>query len=941
MRRVNTIVAAFIVCVTLCQGLEIVKDGKPQASIFCAGKALPGEREAAKELTEYIGKISGATVPTVNSEIASGIVLGTIASEHIPENIKGTLDGKSDEAFVIKSHGNRLFIVGKTQVGTYFGAVTLLSDYLNVRWFYPGEGGEYVEKRSSIVIPDVDRVEEPAFHWRELSQTSCGGKAMDSHRWAARNRLQAPPAFNPVIMITGDTKEFYEARLIDGIATRGGHLTYYNVAPPSKYLDSNPEFFALIDGKRSRNRQHSDTHHCLSNPQLQEMVVDYICDLNYKYGKRISFLFGGPDNVKGWCECESCRALDLNGTFDVSHRFHTVAQSIAKRVYERCPNAQLETWAYSNYRSIPKDVSIDRRMVVYFCSHGRCFAHTLDDPSCPRNVSMLKLINQWMALNPRVHLYEYAHCTPMHWTPIEKTLAHDLRLYRKMGILGWKEEITFPDSAWPSKPPTLEENPEHGAHRFGQEWLYWNVAARLTWNPDQDLNAIITDLESKYYGKAYAAMKTFNDKRRGAWDSCQGCFGYSNGDDRTARLLIKDGLREELVALLDKADTLAGDDAILKDRLHRDRIYFQHYWCKPNDSYREREGNLLTAPEPASKILIDGKDDDPAWAGACYASDFRRIAKEGGKMPEQLKTSVGIMADDANFYFLVQARESHPEKLKASDVKDGPLWDDDSFEILLDPMNTANAYYQVIVNSKGTVYDSRQSGNDTSVDFGVEAAATVEKDRYVLEIKVPVKKMEGVFGRGSNWKIQFARNRYVEDDLPSGCFTLYGTSPHARSDYRTISIGRALLKNGDFMEKDKKHPEWPRGWELNANCEYRGAGTPQAAIVMKSGAQCRQFLWDWKGPLGQSEKERPIRILFRASGTGSVNVFGPRYNDDWSGPKLKRKTIGTAQFGSFELSPEPRTYEARYTILPDEWIGLFFSLPKGNAVLENVAILFQ
>jgi len=302
---------------------------------------------------------------------------------------------------------------------------------------------------------------------------------------------------------------------------------------------------------------------------------------------------------------------------------------------------------------------------------------------------------------------------------------------------------------------------------------------------------------------------------------------------------------------------------------------------------------------------------------------------------------VGIMADDANFYFLVQAREPHPELLKAIDVKDGPLWNDDSFEILLDPMNTANAYYQVIVNTKGTVYDSRQSGNDTSVDFGVEAAATVVKDRYVLEIKVPVKKMEGVFGRGSNWKIQFVRNRYVDDGLQKGCFTLYGTLPHSRGDYRTISIGRPLLKNGDFMQINAKRPSRPNGWELNGNCEYKDGGTPKASIVMKQGAQLSQLLWDWHGPLGQSEKERPIRILFRASGTGAINVFGPRYNDDWSGPKLKRKNLGTAQFGTFELTPEPQTYEARYTILPDEWIGLYFSLPNGNAVLENVAILFQ
>ncbi len=929
-----------LLCVHLQAKLAVVQAGKPMTAMFISQEALPGEKAALEELSTYFRKISGATVPVTKDVNAAGIVLGTIDSPFVPKEIGRSFKGKSDESFVLKSVGTRVFIVGATQVGTYFGAVTLLSDYLNVRWFYPGEEGEYVKRSSDIALPKLDRLEEPAFRWRLLSQTSRGGKAIAGHTWAARNRLQAPPAFTTGPLTAGDTKEFYDARLIDGIATQGGHLTYYNAAPPAKYLDSHPEYFALVNGQRTRNKQHNDTHHCISNPDLQNLVVNSICDLYTTHGKRISFLFGGPDNVKGWCECDSCRALDLNGTFDVSHRFHTVAQSIAKRVFERCPDAQLQTWAYANYRSIPQNVSIDPRMVVYFCSHGRCFAHALDDTTCQRNVAMLKLIRQWLELNPRMHLYEYAHCTPMHWTPLENTLAHDLRLYKQMGILGWKEEVIFPDADWSGKIPLLDEDPTHGAHRLGQAWLYLNVAARLTWNPNLELDAVIADLESKYYGKAYRVMKSFHELRRAAWDNCQGCFGYPTGDDRTAKLLTKEGLKEKLLALLDQADTLA-DTPVLKERLHRDRVYLQHYWIKPNEVYRERESAILTAPTPASPIVIDGKDNDAAWTGACYISDFKSIKQDAAPLPPQLKTTVGIMADDANFYFLVQAHEPHPERIKASATKDGPLWSDDSIEIFLDPMNTANAYYQIIINTKGVVYDARQGGNDTSVDFGVKAAATVKKDQYTLEIKVPVKKMEGIFGGGCNWKIQIARNRKVQDDLPRGCFTLSGALPHLRNDYRTICIGRPLLQNGDFMQTDPKNSAKPLAWSLNDACKYRAPGTPQASIVLKPGGQLYQLLWDWKGPLGQSDAPRAIRVLFRASGSGSLRVFGTRYHDNWNSGKLQRQNFPNVPFGTFELNKQPRTYEVRYTIEPDQWIGLFFSQTKGNAVIENVAILFQ
>jgi hypothetical protein len=931
----DTALTGLLLCGMLLSADQIlVKDGKPAGTIWLDATAKPGEKTAAEELQTYLKKMSGAEFRTGAERNGSCIVLATVNTPGIPTTMKKALDGRKDESYLLKTEGGKLYIVGKTQVGTLYGAYGLLADQLNVRWFMPGE--EYVESRKDIVLPDLNKVDEPVYLWRQATQGGASGLARASKTWAARNRLQCPSEFSIRGLSDPKQRDYFDARIADHIFSEGSHLTFYLAAPPQKYLKTHPEYFALVNGKRLQNKGHHNTHYCLSNPELQKLVADYICSLYDKYGRRITYCFGAPDSVKDWCECENCRALDEEGKFDVSRRFHTVAQKIAAMVYAKHPDMRLSLWAYANYRSLPKDLKIDPRMDLYFCSHGRCFAHRIDDPNCLRNAEMLALLKSWMALKPAtVRLYEYSTSTPMSWTPLEHVLAADLKTFRRMGISGWKEGVHFPDANY-RKIPKIEDDPHHSAHRLGHSWLFFDVAGRLTWNPDLDVDAVIADFESKYYGKAYPAMKKFNDLRRAAWDNASGCFGYPTGDSRTPTLLMKEGLKDELLKLLDRADQLAGDDPVLKRRLARDRKYLEVFWIRQNDRYRARLGKTLNAPPAKSKIRIDGDPSDPAWSGACWISDFKTISDQEKKsLPPELKTSVGILSDKDNLYFLILANEPSVEKLTAKAKSANEIWNDDCIEIFLDPRNVANTYYQFVVNSKGVSAAMRQPGKDRSIDFGITAAGKVEKNRYVVELKVPVKNLECLFAPGAVWNVHFARSRKIEDGLPKGAFSIDGEKNHERGSYRTMSIGRALLPNGNFTETDQKTGKL-KAWKLKNAEVIRKDG--RNVLVIHKGGRVGQSIWDWKGPLGQSPEPRRIRIHFRASGDAKLALYAAAYTDDWSGGKLKRKFHRSEQIGHVNLKPEAKNYTFRYTIKPDQWIGLYFNSFGGETMIESVSI---
>ncbi len=931
-------------CGTLIADVNLVKDGKALGAIILQKNATSGEKNAAAELKKYFAKISGTDVPICEDKFPGSIILGTVDSNNIPPALKLALEGKKDESFLIRTLDGNVYIVGKTQVGTLYGACTLLEEILNVRWFLPGEDEEYVEKRKDIAFPELHLLQEPAFNWRKLSQTSYPGKAIASKTWAARKKLQCTSAFTIRALTDPEQKDFFDARIADQVNTSGGHLTFYLAVPPQKYLKTNPEYFALVNGKRLQNNGHHNTHHCMSNETVQKMVADHICSLHEKHGKRITYLFGAPDSDKDWCECPNCKALDDGEKLDVSRRFHLVSQKIAKMVYEKHPDANLEVWAYANYRSIPKGVQIDPRMRIYFCSHNRCFSHAIDDPTCRRNVDILSLINDWLMLNPRMRLYEYAHCTPMHWSPLEHVLAKDLKTFQKMGIEGWKEEISFPDSDFPrNQIPEFEDNPVHHALLLYSEWLYWNVASRLAWNPDLDVDEVIADIESKYYGKAFLPMQAFNNLRRSIWANSNGCFGYPLGDSRTPVLLQKDGLREKLLSLLQEAEKLARNDPVLAKRIARDKTFFHVFWCRQNDAYRKRQGFLMTSPVPAEAPLIDGNPDDPVWAGASYVSDFQTAyTSEKKNLPPELKTTIGILSDERNLYFLIIAKEPDPTKLRALALEDKNVWDDDSIEIFLDPRNNANAYYQIVVNSRGSVFDARQAGNDSLLDFGVTAVAKVEKDRYIIELKVPVEKMEGEFKPGMVWNVHFARNRTIEDSFPKGHFSIDGEGYHQRSSYRTLIIGSPLIVNGNFDETDPGSGKL-KAWTLNEKAEaVKSSGaTRKNNILLQKGGLLSQLLWDWKGPLGQSPEERRIQITFRASGEGNLALFFPRYHDNWDSGKLQRKHFPSDMSHQVTLTPDMRAYSLDYTIKSNEWIGLFFHALGQKAEIENVSIVLK
>ena len=801
------LLAAIALAVAGCdpEAFTLVGTNGETAVIRLSPAAHESSKLAAQELAEYVFRISGRRMEVVTegggglpapaTRDASGTVLiGTLEEfpGEVPEAIRRQLEATDNlEAYVICAQGRSLWIVGKSEVAELYATYRFLESKLGVRWFKAPtaeDPGEYVPKADSLVLGAFAEKREPKFRIRRLDKCGAAGHpvSVKAETTAVRNGYQVYPPYGARIPYDNPKDEyygFYAPRCPRRNQPLGGGHTTFTCPMPASCFDEHPEYFALVDGQRVKGGRY-----CFSNPEVQKNTADYVNGLLEKNGGHGRFLFGMEDVTYGWCECDRCRALDpvpANGksTPNVSTRFNLAVRNMADMIWAKYPEAELILWAYHTYRELPIGVRQNPKMLVQFCDHGRCYGHRFDDPSCARNVEMLKLMKGWLAVTPQVYTYEYFNCTPPKYVCHEFDEVHDLRFYASLGVMGWKNEASFSDSYFVPR-RTDDDRPE----QFPSNWQWLYLTGHMLWDIDQDEHAILEDAESKYYGVAYPAMRKYHALRRRLWAGNRNCMGYPTDDQRRPTLLDTPGAKEELLGYLDEAEKLSAGDALALHRVGLDRKWLIKYWIEPNEELKKLAGNTYKAVCAKGKITVDGKDDERDWTEA-YSTDRLQNAYMHGKpdVPDAHKTSFGILRDDENLYFLVRARE--PDRQLATK---GSVWSRDGVEIFLYPPAIDNRVYHLAVDADGNVCGVKDPGGRVPGDFGAVAKANRTADGWMLEIKVPVREMHPLVP-GETWKVLFGRNRANRKDFrgEGTHYTSDGCAYGNTTSYHPMEIGSA------------------------------------------------------------------------------------------------------------------------------------------------------
>jgi hypothetical protein len=99
--------------------------------------------------------------------------------------------------------------------------------------------------------------------------------------------------------------------------------------------------------------------------------------------------------------------------------------------------------------------------------------------------------------------------------------------------------------------------------------------------------------------------------------------------------------------------------------------------------------------------VIDGRINEEEWKGAVWSDDFVDIS--GSVEYPPLRTQVRMAWDDT--YFFVAARLEEPDVWATLTEHDAVIWQDDDFEVFIDPDGDTHEYYELEINALGTVFD--------------------------------------------------------------------------------------------------------------------------------------------------------------------------------------------------------------------------------------------
>lgn len=503
------IVAALVGTPASGQDVVLVRDGAAAASIVIAAEHDLADRpapkgdaargpwssvnvwDAATEFQHYIEKMSGARLPIVTDDqpVRGTVVLigrsrltDAIAGLKIPT---GRTKQLQEEGLVVWCDGDRLVLAGNDTEpfrGTRYAVCEMLHR-LGVRWFMPTEFGEVVPKMPTITVKAMNVRQRPDFALRTY-WVSGSADTRAEMAWQIHNKMS--PDMQNWYGVPGD-----------------GSVQYLL---PQDRIDEHPEWFALHpDGSRNPKMP------CMTDPGIIQHMVETLKARARNGGRAAAF---SPDDGMPRCYCDGCRAMSTGfDGFDVNPRdpvptssttnewMYFVTNVLAK-VNDEFPEFVITSNGYAN-RDIPpelNDLNPSNTLAIMFANIAACTIHNYGDEHCWQVQRQGQMVRRWCELSDKVWRYGYLYTMLVAkdtLTPMVHRERVDIPQLKQWGLWGFFDQD---DGDW---------------SMVGIPTRY--VRARLEWDVDTDVDAVLHDYYQKWYGRAAAPMKTFYDALENAF----------------------------------------------------------------------------------------------------------------------------------------------------------------------------------------------------------------------------------------------------------------------------------------------------------------------------------------------------------------------------------------------------------------------------------------
>lgn len=468
----------------------LVQDGQSDYVIVIAKDAAERIQTAAKDFANFFLEATDVYLSTVYAEDISWkedekfIVLGENAISR-KAGLKADASVLGDQGFHIKTVGRSIFVYGTGNESAQFGTYELLTQLFNFDYFgvdcYCIDQGVTEVPLKNYDVTDVPDIGIRATNYQFLMSDK-----------ATAQRLRLTNFGDMVIPVGGST-----------------------VHNSSKYISQSDypdkaEWFST-DGKNLCYTAHGNEKEM---KEMQQIVASVMIECFKAYPDRVLITMTHED-TQTLCACESCEEMKahyngsqaasviifLNGVAELVEEYFSSEEG---KAYDR--DFRILFFAYhatnqppvnyddatDTYSAVDDQVILNEHLIPYFAETNADYTRDFYDEESV-NAPYADNLEGWAALTKRTYFWMYSTNFSYFLTPyntFDTTQAtYKFAVENKVDFIYDQGQSNQTGSA------------------TGWSWLKIYLYSKLTWNVDQDINALIDKFMENYFGPAGDIMK--------------------------------------------------------------------------------------------------------------------------------------------------------------------------------------------------------------------------------------------------------------------------------------------------------------------------------------------------------------------------------------------------------------------------------------------------
>lgn len=549
---------------------------------------------------------------------------------------------------------------------------------LGFRWYMHGEDGEIIPQLTDVELPTIDETMTAAFPVRSWTFYNYMNFRWPDMIWARRLGMSEG------YQVRGDTSY-----------THG--LIYVLMREEMK--EKHPEYYAIVGGQRDTEGVGTACH---SSEGLVQETARFVRHMFDAYDQPHYSIW--PADGFRQCQCEGCEGKTP------TQLVWGFANRVAEEVYKAHPDRLITCGAYTPYKE-PQELELEKlspNLGVFIANTGRSL-HPL-----PRIWELYsKRLEGWKKRIAPGNILRVENTRHSLWDSAAQLDPFPVFHYRAIA-----HELQHIEGI--SRGECSEQNQFRGQWLApGINHLNLYVHARTLWEPNLDLESLLKEYFTLYYGPVAEEMHeayTFAEET------------YITADTSRTR------------------KAASPSNVTIPNRIKFKEMLHAAYEKAGDTVYARRIGYLIDELQPIEEMQAElaaeqekgnPRENAPTIYGHAAGNEepaptYRLRDPVSGEVPD-LETTFQIRWEDRYLIIDIRCEEPDMENLFVTPQ----VWDGDSVALLIE--TPFHSYYQIEVNPEGQVFDAERS---SGVRRGWNSLAEVEtvrgEDNWGVTVRLPI-----------------------------------------------------------------------------------------------------------------------------------------------------------------------------------------------------------